>query len=75
MPVAVTDEGGTILVDDGNMQWYIKKQKVAVTAQGTNVLIRGDQVHYVTYPASTFTAPTGTASAIATAIEAFLDAN
>lgn len=75
MPISCSDNNGTILVDDGNMQWYIKKQKVAVTAQGTNVVIRGDQVHYVIYPAADFTAPTGTASAIAAAIEAFLDTN
>lgn len=73
MPVSVTDEGGTILVDDSSSVWYIKKQKVAVYTEGTNVVIREDSVHYKTYPAADFTAPTGTASAIAAAIEAFLD--
>lgn len=73
MAVAVTDEGGTILVDDGNSVWYIKKQKVAVSSQGTNVIIREDEVHYRTYPAADFTAPAGTASVISAAISVFLD--
>lgn len=71
--VSVTDNTGTILVDDGNSQWYIKKQKCTVTAQGTSVEIRSDAVHYASYPAASFTTPSGTASAIAAAIEVFLD--
>lgn len=73
MSVSCSDEGGTILISDGNSVWYIKKQKVAVSTDGTNVIIREDAVHYVSYPAADFTAPTGTASAIAAAIEVFLD--
>lgn len=73
MSVSVTDQGGTILVDDSSSVWYIKKQKVAVYTVGTSVVIREDSVHYKTYPATEFTAPTGTAAAIAASIEAFLD--
>ena len=73
MPVSCTDQGGTILFSDGGVNWYIKKQKVSVEAVGTNVIIREDSVHYITFPAADFTSPSGTAASIASAIEAFLD--
>jgi hypothetical protein len=72
--VAVTDNNGTIKIDDGNSQWYIKKQKCAVSTQGDNVIIRVDSVHYASYPYTIFSTPTGgSASSIAAQIEVFLD--
>jgi hypothetical protein len=73
MSVSVTNTTGTIFVNDGNSFLYIKKQKVAVDAVGTNVVIRWDRVHYVSYPAVDFTSPSGSASTIAVAIKAFLN--
>jgi len=73
MPVTVTNNTGTILVDDGNSKWYIKKQKAVINTEGTMVIIRGDNVHYSEYEATTFTSPAGTASEIAAAIAVFLD--
>ena len=74
MSVTVTNEGGTILINDGNSEWYIKKQKVAVSTQGDNVIIREDSVHYASYVYTDFTAPTGaSAAAVAALIEAFID--
>lgn len=74
MPVTVTDNTGTILVDDGAINWYIKKQKVVISTDGDNVIIRADEVHYVSYPYSDFTSPSGaSAAAVAAGIEAFLD--
>ena len=73
MSVAVTNNSGTILISDGNSVLYIKKEKVAVYTDGTNVVVREDAVHYRSYPAADFTAPTGTATQIATAIQVFLD--
>lgn len=78
MSVAVTDEGGTLGINDGNSVLYPQKDKVSVgtvmdPVNGASVFIRYDADHYVQYPATQFTAPTGTASAIAAAIAAFLD--
>ena len=74
MPVAVSDNTGTILINDGNSVIHPKKEKVIVTAAGNNVRIGWDRVHYVTYPYTDFTAPTGAdAPTVAAAITAFLN--
>lgn len=74
MPVAVTDEGGTILINDGSQQWYIKKQKVVISTEGDNVIIRADEDRYIQQNYANFTAPTGaSANAVAALIEAFID--
>lgn len=74
MSVSVTNNTGTILVSDGNANTYIKKQLVTVGTNGNNVVISWYRVHYITFPYTDFTAPTGaSASAVANAIGAFLN--
>ena len=73
MSVSVTNSGGTILINDSDSVYYIEKQKVDVSTKGNNVIIRWDKTHYVSYPYTDFTAPSGASAAIvAAAIAAFL---
>lgn len=78
MSVSVTNSGGTISIDDGNSVLYPQKNKVSVgtvtdPVNGASVFIRYDEDHYVQYPATQFSAPTGTAAAIAATIAGYLD--
>ena len=74
MPVSVSDNDGTILISDGNSVTYPKKQKVTVDAVGNNVVIQWDRSHYVSYPYTDFTAPSGASALIvAAAISVMLD--
>lgn len=75
MSVAVTDSGGGyISINDGNSVQDVDKNKVTVLSYGTTVQIWWDDVHYVSFPYTDFTAPTGaSASAVAALIAAMLD--
>ena len=76
MSVSVQDSGSTISINDGNSVIYPYKDKITVSSQGNNVRIQWDEVNYVQYPYTDFTAPTGaSAAAVAAAIEIFLDTN
>mgnify|MGYP001565876428 CR=1 FL=1 len=73
MPVSVTDGGGTLIIADGNSTINPNKKRVVVTSFGTTVRIGWDEVGFVSYPATDFTAPTGTATQIQAAIQLLLD--
>lgn len=74
MAVTVTNSGGTIKIDDGQNVNYPQKNKVDVSAIGDNVIIRWDDVHYVSYPYSSYSSPSGaSAAAVAALIAAFLN--
>jgi len=76
MAVTVADEGGTISIDDGNAITYVAKDKVFIEAVGNNVRVGWDNVHYIEFPYTDFTAPSGgSAAVVAAAIEVFLDTN
>lgn len=74
MSVSVTDGVGTLIIADGNSTINPNKKKVVVSTSGNNVKIGWDEVSFVIYPYTDFTAPTGaSAEAVATAIQAILD--
>lgn len=74
MSVSVTNSGGTLYINDGNSVFYPQKDKISVSTSGNNVIIRWDEVHYVTFPYTDYTAPSGaSATAVAALIAAFLD--
>lgn len=76
MSVSVVDSGSTVTISDGNSTINPYKDKITVSAQGSNVRIQWDARSYVQYPYTDFTAPTGaSATAVADLIAAMLDTN
>ena len=74
MPVAVTNNTGTVKIDDGGSQTYVKKEKVSVQVNGNYVQIYFDKVNYFQDLYNNFTAPAGgSAAAVAAAIAVFLN--
>lgn len=72
MGVVVTNRIGTIAVSAGET-YYIKKQQVAVSAVGDNVIISWNNTETLTFPYSYFSSPSGaSANAVASAIQAML---
>lgn len=69
----VTNRIGTIAVNTGSEVYYIKKQQVAVSSVGNNVVIAWNNLETLTFPYTYFTSPSGaSAAAVASAIQAFL---
>ena len=74
MPVTVSNNTGTLKIDDGNSVMYPKKSKVYVETNGNFVIVGWDNVHYVNQLYTNFTSPSGaSASAVAASIAAFLN--
>ncbi len=79
MPVAVTESGGFITINDGASSIFVSKSLVTVSTIGTGataqVKIQWSATNYSQYVYTDFTAPTGASAVIvAAAIAAFISA-
>jgi len=74
MAVSVTNDTATLKIDTGGAILNPEKSKTYIEAQGNNVKIGWDDVHYVRFPYTDFTSPSGvSARDVASQIAAFLD--
>lgn len=69
---SVTDNTGTLCMTVGTVIIYAAKSVCTVSEDGTNVSVRYSSTQQFVYPATAFTAPSGTAAAIAAAIAAMI---
>ena len=70
--ITITDNGSTLNISDGALQWDIYKSKINVESYGTTVEIHIDRRRSYLADATQFKTPSGTAAQIEAAITAML---